>query len=121
MAGAPGSDVLPALNSRLFQAAKSGVEYRVIETGPFLERLNHLHAMDRTRLRARLEAAVFPQLRLDPRSGHARKHRDEEDGEIWGFYLGNWTIFYKIFESAREVHVTSVSQKESTIARFKSS
>lgn len=120
MPGAPGSDVFPALSSRMLQAAKQGTEYRVTETGPFLERVAHLHAADRTRLRSRLEATVFPQLRLDPRAGHARKTRDDEDGEVWGFYLGNWTIFYKIVNATREVQITGVTQKESTIVRHRS-
>lgn len=112
------SDVLPALNDHLLRAAKAGTEYRLTETGPFLEQINRLHSTDRTRLRARLEAAVFPQLRLDPRTGHVRKIRDDGTGpELWGFYLGNWTVTYEVHAASREVLLIGVTQKESTVIR----
>lgn len=112
------SDILPALNDQSLRAAKAGVEYRVTESGPFLEQVNRLHGVDRTRLRSRLEAAVLPQLRIDPRTGNARKLREDDNGpELWGYYLGNWTITYEIHASSREVLITGVTQKESTIIR----
>lgn len=114
------SDALPALNDKLLRAAKAGVEYRITETGPFLERVAHLHGVDRTRLRARLDASVYPQLRIDPRAGNARKIREGDDGpEQWGYYLGNWTLTYEVDDAAREILITGVAQKESTIIRHR--
>lgn len=114
----PNSDVLPALSDSFLRSRRTGSHYRITESDAFTERAAQLHPTDRARFRTRLEAAVFPQLRTDPRGEWARRLQIDENGiETWGFHLGHWTVTYEVRLADREVVMVGMTQQQTTILR----
>ena len=89
-------------------------EYRLFATSTFLKDINSLPSRIKEKIKNKLDAYIYPQLRGKPHFGtNIAKLRDWHP-ETWRYRLGPWRIFYEIDEKGKTVSlITLHPRKES--------
>ena len=86
--------------------------YRIFETRSFQADIESVPQPTRTKLRNKLQAAIYPGLRRQPHLGPAiRKLRDWKP-ETWRYRIGEWRLFYEIDETERVVFLTALHARK---------
>ena len=87
-------------------------EYRIFETGEFIDKLEKLSSADAGAIRAKLVNYIYPQLREQPFYGiNIRKLRGF-DADVWRYRIGRFRLFYTVDEDERVVSIITVEARK---------
>ncbi|MBI4845865.1 MAG: type II toxin-antitoxin system RelE/ParE family toxin [Candidatus Omnitrophica bacterium] len=87
--------------------------FKVFETNQFIKDLNDDFSGRQERLRAKLHACVYPQLRQQPYFGkHIKKLRGYLP-ETWRYRIGDYRFFYSIDASRKVIFMIAVDHRSS--------
>ena len=95
--------------------AKAGAvlpEFRIFETEEFRCALDRLPSDAQRRIRAKIEAHVYPGLRINPFSGRNIRKLRGYDPETWRYRIGAYRLFYCIDQPERIVFMLTVDHRK---------
>ena len=87
--------------------------FKIFETGPFLEDLNQDFSGQQERIKTKLSTYVYPQLRQQPYFGKHIKKLKGYAPETWRYRIGDYRFFYTIDEPKKIVFMLSVDNRGS--------
>jgi len=86
-------------------------EFRLFETDEFRKQLSKLPSLDGNRIRRKLEARIYSQLRSNPYVGpNIRKLRGYEP-ETWRYRVGGFRLFYQVDAGERIVFLLTIEHR----------
>jgi mRNA interferase RelE/StbE len=88
-------------------------DYRIFETRQFLKDFNKIKGKIQSKLRAKLDDYVYPQLRKEPHFGNNIKKLVDWDPETWRYRIGKNRLFYEIDENEKIVSILAFDPRGS--------
>jgi len=87
------------------------VEYKIFETEQFQKDLLALSKAGHPKIVTKLQASVYPELRVRPHFGpHIRKLKGYEP-ETWRYRIGAWRFFFELDDDKRIVFMIAASHR----------
>lgn len=87
-------------------------EFRLFETGQFLDDLERISPARREKLAARLRDMVYPQLRAQPYFGANIKKLRGFKPETWRYRIGPYRFFYVVDDKERIVSMVAADSRQ---------
>jgi mRNA interferase RelE/StbE len=87
-------------------------EYRLFETRTFQQDLDRLGAAAARRIRATLQARVYPILRVTPRRVPSAARLRDWEPPTWRIRIGSWRVFYEIDDDKQVVFLTAADHRK---------
>jgi mRNA interferase RelE/StbE len=87
-------------------------EFRLFETGQFLDDLERISPARREKLAARLRDMVYPQLRAQPYFGANIKKLRGFKPETWRYRIGPYRFFYVVDDKERIVSLVAADSRQ---------
>ncbi len=87
-------------------------KFKVFETNQFLKDLEQDFGGQQERIKRKLAAYVYPQLRMQPYFGKNIKKLVDYKSETWRYRIGSYRFFYEIDDSKKVVFMTSADNRE---------
>ncbi|MGH9367896.1 MAG: type II toxin-antitoxin system RelE family toxin [Thermoanaerobaculia bacterium] len=87
-------------------------DYRIFETRAFQKDLEGLGPAAARRIRATLDARVYPILRATPRSVPSGARLRDWEPPTWRIRVGSWRIFFEIDDAERIVFLTAADHRK---------
>ncbi len=85
--------------------------YRIFETGTFQQDLARLGRSGLHKIKAKLQAHIYPQLRVEPRFGPNIKRLKQWTPPTWRYRVGAWRFFCEINEQEQIVYMTAADHR----------
>ena len=86
--------------------------FRIFETGQFLEDLSRDFEGQGRRIAQKLRDYVYPQLRDNPHSGkNIRKLKDYRP-DTWRYGIGRYRLFYEIDNEEKIVYMLTIDSRK---------
>ena len=86
-------------------------EFRVFETGQFQKDLQQDFRGQQARIRQKLTAYVYPQLRRNPYFGKNIKKLRDAMPETWRYRIGDYRFFYTVDGGRRIVFMLAADHR----------
>ena len=86
--------------------------FEIFETEQFLIDLNNDFSGQQRRIKAKLSAYVYPQLRQQPFFGKNIKKLKDFAPDTWRYKIGNYRFFYTIDESKKTVFMLTIDHRK---------
>ena len=86
--------------------------FEIFETEQFLMDLNNDFSGQQRRIKAKLSAYVYPQLRQQPFFGKNIKKLKDFAPDTWRYKIGNYRFFYTIDESKKTVFMLTIDHRK---------
>ena len=86
--------------------------FEIFETEQFLMDLNNDFSGQQRRIKAKLSAHVYPQLRKQPFFGKNIKKLKDFAPDTWRYKIGNYRFFYTIDESKKTVFMLTIDHRK---------
>ena len=86
--------------------------FEIFETEQFLMDLNNDFSGQQKRIKAKLSAYVYPQLRQQPFFGKNIKKLKDFAPDTWRYKIGNYRFFYTIDESKKTVFMLTIDHRK---------
>ena len=88
-------------------------KFKIFETSQFLKDLQHDFSGQQERIKRKLTAYVYPQLRENPYFGKNIKKLRDYKPQTWRYRIGNWRFFYTIDEHKKLISMLTIDSRES--------
>ena len=85
--------------------------YDLFETDEFLKSIEKLQKNDKALIKNKLNVYVYPQLRSEPHFGINIKKLRGYSTDTWRYRVGNYRIFYTIYENEHLVLLLVVENR----------
>ena len=85
--------------------------YNLFETDEFLKSIEKLQKNDKALIKNKLKEYVYPQLRSEPHFGINIKKLRGYSTDTWRYRVGNYRIFYTIYENEHLVLLLVVENR----------
>ena len=86
-------------------------EFRIFETAQFARDLRGDFQGQQEKLRAKLNAIVYPHLRATPYSGANIRKLQGYHPDTWRYRIGPYRLFYTIDPAARIVSILTIEHR----------
>jgi mRNA interferase RelE/StbE len=86
--------------------------FEIFETEQFLIDLNNDFSGQQKRIKAKLSAYVYPQLRQQPFFGKNIKKLKDFAPDTWRYKIGNYRLFYTIDELKKTVFMLTIEHRK---------
>ena len=86
--------------------------FEIFETEQFLMDLNNDFSGQQKRIKAKLSAYVYPQLRQQPFFGKNIKKLKDFAPDTWRYKIGNYRFFYTVDESKKTVFMLTIDHRK---------
>ena len=86
--------------------------FEIFETEQFLMDLNNDFSGQQRRIKAKLSAYVYPQLRQQPFFGKNIKKLKDFAPDTWRYKIGNYRFFYTVDESKKTVFMLTIDHRK---------
>lgn len=87
------------------------VKYRVFETRTFQEDIEAISRLGLPKIKEKLKAYIYPQLREEPHFGPNIKRLKDWTPPTWRYRVGSWRFFYEINEQEKTVYMTAADHR----------
>ncbi|MFH1339038.1 MAG: type II toxin-antitoxin system RelE/ParE family toxin [Candidatus Omnitrophota bacterium] len=87
--------------------------FKIFETDQFLEDLEQDFSGQQERIKIKLTAYVYPQLKQNPYFGKNIKKLTNYKPETWRYRIGNWRFFYEIDDQKKIVYMIAADNRQS--------
>jgi mRNA interferase RelE/StbE len=90
----------------------AGFDFKIFEASQFLENIEQDFSGQRERIRAKLHAYVYPQLRQNPYFGKNIKKLFNYKPETWRYRIGSRRFFYTIDDKKKIVFMIASDSRQ---------
>ena len=87
-------------------------KFKIFETNRFLKDLEQDFSGQQERIKRKLAAYVYPQLRQNPYFGKNIKKLTDYKPETWRYRIGNYRFFYEINGQRKMVSMIAADNRE---------
>ena len=94
------------------ERADSLNNFKIFETNQFLKDLEQDFSGRRERIKTKLAAYVYPQLKQNPYFGKNIKKLTNYQPETWRYRIGNYRFFYEIDEQKKVVSMLTIDNRQ---------
>ncbi len=86
--------------------------FKIFETNQFLKDLEQDFSGQQERIKTKLTAYVYPQLKQNPFFGKNIKKVINYQPETWRYRIGNYRFFYEINKQKKIVFMTTADNRQ---------
>lgn len=86
--------------------------FKIFETSQFLKDLEQDFSGQQERIKRKLSAFVYPQLKQNPHFGKNIKKLTNYKPETWRYRIGSYRFFYKIDDSEKIVFMITADSRQ---------
>ena len=86
--------------------------FKIFETGQFLKDLEQDFSGQQERIKRKLQAYVYPQLKQNPYFGKNIKKLTNYKPETWRYRIGSYRFFYEIDGSEKIVYMITTDSRQ---------
>ena len=87
--------------------------FKVFETCQFLMDIKHDFSGQQERIKTKLAAYAYPQLKQNPYFGKNIKKLTNYKPDTWRYRIGNYRFFYEIDEQKKIVYMIAADNRQS--------
>ncbi len=87
-------------------------KYRVFETEEFLKKIEKLNLPDKTFIKNKLSAYIYPQIKMEPYFGKNIKKLINYIPDTWRYRIGKFRIFYAIDQEDGIINILTVDHRK---------
>ena len=85
--------------------------YQIFETRQYVSDLKRFDPPVCSRVQKKLQAYVYPQLRMEPHVGLNIQKLKGWVPETWRYRIGDWRFFYEVQEKEKRISMTAISHR----------